>query len=91
MDKYKKRTVRDMHNILERQRRIDLRNAFDTLKSHLPDLKKSDKASKIMILTRAAEYCTELTRTEGDLRGNMRAEKLQQQYLVKRLNMLKKK
>ncbi len=91
-DSYKKRSsVRDMHNILERQRRIDLRNAFDTLKGHLPDLQKTDKASKIMILTRAAEYCSELTRTEGDLRSDIRQEKLQQQYLVKKLNQLKKK
>ncbi len=92
VDSYKKRSsVRDMHNILERQRRIDLRNAFDTLKGHLPDLQKTDKASKIMILTRAAEYCSELTRTEGDLRGDIRQIKLQQQYLVKKLNQLKKK
>ena len=91
MDRYKKRTVRDMHNILERQRRIDLRNAFDTLKGHLPDLQKTDKASKIMILTRAAEYCGQLTRTEAELRGSIRSEKLNHQNLVKKLSQLKKK
>uniref|UniRef100_A0A8C0HQS9 BHLH domain-containing protein n=2 Tax=Accipitrinae TaxID=8955 RepID=A0A8C0HQS9_9AVES len=44
------------HNILERQRRNDLRSSFLTLRDHVPELVKNEKAAKVVILKKATEY-----------------------------------
>jgi hypothetical protein len=44
------------HNNMERMRRIDLRNSFDTLRKLVPVLTKANKCSKVEILKSATEY-----------------------------------
>ncbi|XP_010887811.2 N-myc protein [Esox lucius] len=44
------------HNILERQRRNDLRSSFLTLRDNVPELARNEKAAKVLILKKAAEY-----------------------------------
>jgi len=83
-----KRDVRDMHNSLERQRRIDLRNAFDTLKRCVPDLCFADKASKLVILTKATDFCRQLMAAETQLKRDIASHKLRRQTLVKKLRMM---
>uniref|UniRef100_A0A4W4H0W0 BHLH domain-containing protein n=1 Tax=Electrophorus electricus TaxID=8005 RepID=A0A4W4H0W0_ELEEL len=56
------------HNILERQRRNDLRSSFLTLRDHVPELARNDKAAKVLILKKAAEYVTSLETQELRLR-----------------------
>ncbi|KAL0164783.1 hypothetical protein M9458_040536, partial [Cirrhinus mrigala] len=52
------RERRRNHNILERQRRNDLRSSFLTLRDHVPELAHNDKAAKVVILKKATEAPT---------------------------------
>lgn len=51
---------RSLHNNMERQRRIDLRNAFEDLRRLVPEVSKRDRAAKVVILREAALYCDQL-------------------------------
>lgn len=55
---------RNLHNNMERQRRIGLKNLFEQLKCHIPALKDKERAPKVNILREAAAYCTKLRRDE---------------------------
>ncbi|XP_052505467.1 N-myc proto-oncogene protein [Budorcas taxicolor] len=73
------------HNILERQRRNDLRSSFLTLRDHVPELVKNEKAAKVVILKKATEYVHALQAEEHQLL--LEKEKLQarQQQLLKKI------
>ncbi|KAJ7425774.1 v-myc avian myelocytomatosis viral oncogene neuroblastoma derived [Willisornis vidua] len=73
------------HNILERQRRNDLRSSFLTLRDHVPELVKNEKAVKVVILKKATEYVHSLQAEEQKLL--LEKEKLQarQQQLLKKI------
>lgn len=58
---------RSLHNNLERQRRIDLRNAFEELRVLLPDTADNEKAAKVAILNSGAQYCLDLEHREKKL------------------------
>jgi len=58
------RELRDLHNSMERQRRVDLKINFDQLKDKVPELRDTDKASKMVILNKAAEYSRLLLKTD---------------------------
>ena len=58
---------RSVHNSLERQRRVDLRNAFEYLRQLVPDTKILEKAPKVQILKKAALHCKNLQHTEQRL------------------------
>ncbi|XP_035907760.1 uncharacterized protein LOC118510267 [Anopheles stephensi] len=51
---------RNLHNNLERQRRIGLKNLFEELKRQIPTLRDKDRAPKVNILREAAALCTRL-------------------------------
>ena len=85
----KPRDVRDLHNSLERQRRIDLKNAFDRLKSSVPDLAVCDKASKLQILIKSTDYCQRLIAVEAKLIRDRETQRLRHQTLMKKLKLLK--
>lgn len=55
---------RNLHNNMERQRRIGLKNLFEELKYQIPSLKDKERAPKVNILREAAAYCTKLRREE---------------------------
>lgn len=55
---------RNLHNNMERQRRIGLKNLFEELKCQIPSLKDKERAPKVNILREAAGYCTKLRRDE---------------------------
>ncbi|XP_041716917.2 N-myc proto-oncogene protein isoform X1 [Coregonus clupeaformis] len=73
------------HNILERQRRNDLRSSFLTLRDHVPELARNEKAAKVLILKKAAEYVSSLEVDE--LRLTQEKDRLQarRQQLMRRL------
>ncbi|XP_036831417.1 N-myc proto-oncogene protein isoform X1 [Oncorhynchus mykiss] len=73
------------HNILERQRRNDLRSSFLTLRDHVPELARNEKAAKVLILKKAAEYVSSLEVDE--LRLTQEKDRLQarRQQLIRRL------
>lgn len=56
-----------MHNSLERQRRVDLRNAFEYLRQLVPDTMILEKAPKVQILKKAALHCKNLQHAEERL------------------------
>lgn len=51
---------RNLHNDMERQRRIGLKNLFEALKAKIPNLKTKERAPKVNILKDAAKLCFEL-------------------------------
>jgi Myc proto-oncogene protein len=55
---------RNLHNNMERQRRIGLKNLFEELKRQIPTLKEKERAPKVNILREAAAYCTKLRRDD---------------------------
>lgn len=58
---------RNLHNDLERQRRVGLKNLFEELKVQLPSLRDKERAPKVSILREAAQLCTELSREQDTL------------------------
>ncbi|XP_029525023.1 transcriptional regulator Myc-2-like [Oncorhynchus nerka] len=46
---------RHTHNVMERQRRNELKNCFLRLRDNVPELSNNDKASKVVILKRACD------------------------------------
>ena len=85
----KGRDVRDLHNSMERQRRVDLKNAFDNLKVQVPEIADSDRASKLMILDQAAEFCSALLRREASLGEQRDRERRRNSLMKKKLALLR--
>lgn len=77
---------RNLHNDMERQRRIGLKNLFEELKRQIPNLKEKDRAPKVNILREAATLCTRLNREQEQLN----ALRKQQQRLYNRVRTLRK-
>uniref|UniRef100_A0AAV2KDG1 BHLH domain-containing protein n=1 Tax=Knipowitschia caucasica TaxID=637954 RepID=A0AAV2KDG1_KNICA len=73
------------HNILERQRRNDLRSSFLTLRDHVPELARNEKAAKVHILKKAAEYVSALEREEAGLVREKERQQSRKQQLMRRL------
>ena len=59
--------ARQIHNQMERQRRNELKVSFDKLKTVLPELAASDKASKQQILDKAVDTVQMIRSTELSL------------------------
>jgi hypothetical protein len=78
---------RHLHNNMERQRRIDLRNLFNDLKKLVPEVNKKQRAAKVLILRGAAQYCEDLSKT-SDVLG-MRVEHLRQKQARLRAQLSK--
>ncbi|XP_042302967.1 N-myc proto-oncogene protein [Sceloporus undulatus] len=73
------------HNILERQRRNDLRSSFLTLRDHVPELVKNEKAAKVVILKKATDYVHSLQAEEHKLLLEKEKLQVRQQQLIKKL------
>lgn len=76
---------RNLHNNMERQRRIGLKNLFDELKDQLPSLKEKERAPKVTILREAALLCARLH--QEDLERTRL--KRQQEALYQRVSVLR--
>merc|ERR1719430_2818114 len=61
--------AREVHNQMERQRRNELKLSYDKLKTVLPEIAESDKASKQQILDKAVETCKVIKSTELSLKS----------------------
>ncbi|CAK1550939.1 unnamed protein product [Leptosia nina] len=68
---------RVIHNDMERQRRIGLKNLFDELKKQIPATRDKERAPKVVILREAAALCRKL-----------RTDDLEREYLKKQQNKL---
>jgi len=82
---------RSQHNSMERQRRVDLRNAFEFLRSLIPDLEATDRAAKVVILKKAANFCQGLTQREKQFVSEKDSLQKRQEILRKRLALLQRR
>ncbi|XP_016391785.1 LOW QUALITY PROTEIN: N-myc proto-oncogene protein-like [Sinocyclocheilus rhinocerous] len=73
------------HNILERQRRNDLRSSFLTLRDQVPELAHNVKAAKVVILKKATEYVSSLEARELRLQQEKDRLQARRQQLLRRL------
>lgn len=82
---------RSQHNSMERQRRVDLRNAFEFLRSLIPDLEATDRAAKVVILKKAANFCQGLTMKEKQFLAEKDALQKRHEILRKRISLLQRR
>ncbi|CAB1354306.1 unnamed protein product [Coregonus sp. 'balchen'] len=81
---------RHTHNVMERQRRNELKNCFLRLRDNVPELSNNDKASKVVILKKARDSIRSLE-LEGQ-RLNAKRDKLRdgQEQLKAKLEQLRR-
>lgn len=80
---------RRTHNVMERQRRNELKNCFTRLRDIVPELSHNDKASKVVILKKARDFIYGLE-DEGHLLESKRSKlRAKQQELKARLEQLR--
>ncbi|XP_028667723.1 myelocytomatosis oncogene homolog [Erpetoichthys calabaricus] len=81
---------RRTHNVMERQRRNELKNCFLRLRDNVPELSNNDKASKVNILKKARECIRSLETNNRKL--SKKRDKLQnrQEQLKNRLEQLQR-
>lgn len=84
----KMQTDREIHNSMERQRRIQLKKEFDTLKDRIPEIRGNDKVSKLNVLNVAAGYVKKLEKVEGKLRTRKHQLREQKRRLIQQLALL---
>jgi len=84
----KPKDARDMHNHMERQRRTELKNAFEVVRKAVPTIAGSERVSKQMILDRAIEYCRGLKQKEATANKHKRLLQDKNVLLRKRLQAL---
>ncbi len=82
---------RASHNVLERKRRNDLKSSFHTLRSYIPSLLAQEKAAKVVILKKAADYINELKFEEEELAQEREELKCKQRELLDKFIKLKPK
>jgi len=83
------RDERLRHIFTERQRRADIWNNLQVLRSLIPDLEAIDnRASQQMILERATHYCQSLSAGEQQQLAEIDALQKRKKKLLKRLNFL---
>ena len=81
--------AREIHNQMERQRRNELKLSFDKLKTVLPELATSDKASKQQILDKAVETVKMIKSTEASLSNRRNNLNKSNAALQEKLRLLK--
>ncbi|KAK9882702.1 hypothetical protein WA026_022753 [Henosepilachna vigintioctopunctata] len=81
---------RNLHNNMERQRRIDLRNAFEYLRQLVPEVLKKERAAKVVILREAAKYCDHLTYQSSSINRQLSELKNHQERLRMRVSLLRR-
>lgn len=80
---------REIHNSMERQRRIELKNEFDTLKSLIPDIALSEKVSKLNVLNYSADYVKRLETMDVKLKLKKNLLKEKRQKLIEELKRMR--
>lgn len=75
---------RRTHNVLERQRRNELKLSFFALRDQIPEVANNEKAPKVVILKKATEYVLSIQSEEHRLL-------VEEQHLRKRHEQLKNK
>lgn len=79
---------RSAHNVMERQRRNDLKNSLHILRDSLPSLETQERAPKVVILAHATQYMHELHNADLKLSAELRHVKSKNVQLKERLEQL---
>lgn len=80
---------RNVHNVLERKRRNDLKYSFQVLRDSIPDLKGSERAPKVAILRKATDCILNLRSEQERLLEEKDSLEKSHQSLVRKLKALK--
>ncbi|XP_032405317.1 myelocytomatosis oncogene homolog [Xiphophorus hellerii] len=81
---------RRTHNVMERQRRNELKNCFLRLRDKVPELSHNDKASKVVILKKARDCIYGLEVESLRLRSRRDRLRAKQEELKARLEQLRR-
>ena len=81
---------RSLHNNMERQRRIDLRRAFEELRLLVPGVERNEKAPKVAILRQAAAYCDKMNKEDQVYSIQVTELQNRQERLRAKLSQLRK-
>ncbi|XP_041659481.1 transcriptional regulator Myc-like isoform X2 [Cheilinus undulatus] len=82
---------RRIHNVLERQRRNELKMSFLTLRDEIPALANNDRAAKVVILKKATEFIKEMREEERRLlttKDELRRRSRELRHRLKQLRTL---
>ncbi|XP_069035519.1 myelocytomatosis oncogene homolog [Lepisosteus oculatus] len=82
---------RRTHNVMERQRRSELKGCFLRLRDHVPELSRNDKASKVLILKKAREHIRGLEAQGRALEAARDAARRRQEQLQHSLGRLRRR
>lgn len=85
-DNDKRRT----HNVLERQRRNELKLSFFALRDEIPEVANNEKAAKVMILKKAAECIHNMQADERRLLSIKEQLRRKSELLKHRLQLLRR-
>ncbi|XP_039654535.1 myelocytomatosis oncogene homolog isoform X1 [Perca fluviatilis] len=80
---------RRTHNVMERQRRNELKNCFVHLRDNVPELSHNDKASKVVILKKARDCIYGLEEESHRLQSKRDKLRAKQEELKARLSQLR--
>uniref|UniRef100_UPI0037E8AC26 myelocytomatosis oncogene homolog n=1 Tax=Semicossyphus pulcher TaxID=241346 RepID=UPI0037E8AC26 len=80
---------RRTHNVMERQRRNELKNCFMRLRDNVPELSHNDKASKVVILKKARDCIYGLEDEGHRLQSKREKLRAKQEELKARLEKLR--
>ncbi|XP_074535421.1 myelocytomatosis oncogene homolog [Halichoeres trimaculatus] len=80
---------RRTHNVMERQRRNELKNCFMRLRDNVPELSHNDKASKVVILKKARDCIYGLEDEGHRLQSKRERLRAKQEELKARLEQLR--
>ena len=81
---------RTQHNVLERKRRNDLKYSFMTLRDNVPELNSQERAPKVLILKKAAEFIHKLNKDHSKLKSDIESQKQRRESLQRRLSLLRR-
>ncbi|XP_050464982.1 uncharacterized protein LOC126858575 isoform X2 [Cataglyphis hispanica] len=81
---------RNLHNNMERQRRISMKNFFDVLKQHVPAIANKERVAKVTILRQAKVYINTLEAEDIVILPERKKLERQQQILKKKLEELQR-
>lgn len=81
---------RAQHNVLERKRRNDLKSSFHRLRDHVPEIRCQERAPKVVILKKAADYVKSVRAHHRSLEREYESQKLKRDQLKRRLAELRR-
>lgn len=80
---------RRTHNVLERQRRNELKRSFFALRDQIPEVAKNDRAAKVVILKKATEHIESIQSDEQRLMSEKEHLRKKREQLKHRLEQLR--